>query len=101
MNAVERDPVETRFLNPTASEASYKPKQRSYRTTNLKKKSYGAEMYGAELSSAETYPTLVSVMTLCRYYNANRRKFLQTIFRKGCQISASWEVSYGPPPNPT
>ena len=38
MNAVEREPVETRVLNPTASEASYKPKQRSCRTTNLKKK---------------------------------------------------------------
>ena len=37
MNAVERELVETRVLNPTASEASYKPKQRSYRTTNLKK----------------------------------------------------------------
>ena len=38
MNAVEREPVETRVLNPTASEASYKPKHRSYRKTNLKKK---------------------------------------------------------------
>ena len=59
MNAVEREPVETRVLNPTASEASYKPKQRSFRTTNLKKKvlvpnSPGAEMSGVELSSAET-----------------------------------------------
>ena len=51
--------LKLRVLNPTASEASYKPKQRSYRTTNLKKKvlapnSPGAEMSGAELSSAET-----------------------------------------------
>ena len=37
LNAVEREPVENRVLNPTASEAIYKPKQRSYRTTNLKK----------------------------------------------------------------
>ena len=35
MNAVEREPVETRVLNPNASEASYKPKQRSYRKTKL------------------------------------------------------------------
>ena len=35
LNAVEREPVETRVLNPNAS---YKPKQRSYRKTNLKKK---------------------------------------------------------------
>ena len=59
MNAVEREPVETRVLNPTASEASYKPKKRSYRTTNLKKKvlvpnSPGAELSGAEMSSAES-----------------------------------------------
>ena len=59
MNAVEREPVETRVLNPTASEASYKPKQRSYRKTNLKKNvlvpdSPGSEMSGAEISSAET-----------------------------------------------
>ena len=62
MNAVEREPVETRVLNPTASEASYKPKQRSYRKTNLKKKVLApncpvAKMSGAEMSSAETYPT--------------------------------------------
>ena len=35
-NAVEREPVETKVLNPTASEASYKPKQCSYRKTKLK-----------------------------------------------------------------
>ena len=54
MNAVEREPVETRVLNPTASEASYKPKQRSYRTTNLKKKVLAPNSPGAEMSSAET-----------------------------------------------
>ena len=43
LNAVECEPVETRVLNPTASEASYKPKQRSYRKTNPKKKSSAAE----------------------------------------------------------
>ena len=37
MNAVEREPVETRVFNPIASEASYKLKQRSYRKTKLKK----------------------------------------------------------------
>ena len=31
MNAIEREPVPTRVFNPNASEASYKPKQRSYR----------------------------------------------------------------------
>ena len=39
LNAVEREPVLTRVLNPNGSEASYKPKQRSYRKTNLKKNS--------------------------------------------------------------
>ena len=33
MNAVEREPVETRVLNPNASEASYDPEQCSYRKT--------------------------------------------------------------------
>ena len=59
MNADEREPVETRVLNPNASEASYKPKQRIYRKTNLKKKVLapdgpGAKMSGAEMSSTET-----------------------------------------------
>jgi len=36
LNAVERLSVETRVLNPNASEASYKPKQRSYRKTKLR-----------------------------------------------------------------
>ena len=53
MNAVEREPVETRVLNPTASEATYKPKQRSYRKTNLKKKVLAPDSPGAEMSSAE------------------------------------------------
>ena len=35
LNAVEREPVETRVFNPNASEASYKPKQGSYRKTKL------------------------------------------------------------------
>ena len=55
MNAVEREPVETRVLNPNASEASYKPKQLSYKKTNLRKKVMApngpvAEMSGAEMS---------------------------------------------------
>ena len=59
MNAVEHEHVETRVLNPTAREASCKPKQRSYRKTNSKKKvlapdSPSAEMSGAEMSHAET-----------------------------------------------
>jgi len=37
LNAVEREPVPTRVLNPNASEASYKPKQRTYWKTKLKK----------------------------------------------------------------
>ena len=54
MNAVERKPVETRVLNPTASEASYKPKQRSYRKTNLKKKVLAPNSPGAQMSGAQT-----------------------------------------------
>ena len=61
MNAVEREPVETRVLNPTASEASYKPKQLSYRKINLKKKVLAPDSPGAEMSGAETYPTLESL----------------------------------------
>ena len=38
LNAVEREPAPTRVLNPNAREASYKPKQRSYRKTKLKKR---------------------------------------------------------------
>ena len=36
LSAVEHEPVPTRVLNHNASEASYKPKQRSYRKTKLK-----------------------------------------------------------------
>ena len=35
LNAVEREPVPIRVLNPNASEASFKSKQRSYRKTKL------------------------------------------------------------------
>ena len=69
MNAVERKPVETRVLNPTAIEASYKPRQRSYRKTNLKKKVLATDSpemssaktvapnQGRRIDGAETYPT--------------------------------------------
>ena len=52
MNAVERGPVETRVLNPTASEANYKPKQRSYRKTNIRKKVLAHDSPVTEMSSA-------------------------------------------------
>ena len=47
---------------PTASEASYKLKQRSYRKTNLKKKDLvpngpDTEMSSAEMSCTETAPS--------------------------------------------
>ena len=49
MNAVEREPVPTRIVNLNAS---YKPKQRSYRKTKLKKNlppdSPGAQMFDAQ-----------------------------------------------------
>ena len=48
MNAVEREPVPTRVLNPNTS---YKPKQRSYRKTKLKKT--GGEKTGVEKTSGE------------------------------------------------
>ena len=35
LNAVEREPVLTRVINPNASEASYKPIQHSYRKMKL------------------------------------------------------------------
>ena len=47
MNAVEREPVPTRVLNPHASEASYKQKQRSYRKTKLNKKKLAPDSPGA------------------------------------------------------
>ena len=46
MNAVEHEPFPTRVLNPTASEASYKPKQRSYGKTKLKKINWGDHSTG-------------------------------------------------------
>ena len=48
-NAVEREPIPTRVLNPNASEASYKPKQRSYRKTKLKKSIYYFFFFGGIL----------------------------------------------------
>ena len=54
MNANKREPVPTRVLNLNATEASYKPKQRSYKKTNLKKKVLAPDSPGAEMSGAET-----------------------------------------------
>ena len=86
MNAVEREPVETRVLNPTASEASYKPKQRSYRKTNKKKRvlapdSPGAEMSGVEMSSAETAAPKRTRPVACISMHSTRGLQLIVIFQ--------------------
>ena len=69
MNAVEREPVPTRVLNPNASEVSYKPKQRSYRKTNLKKKFWRpivpAPKGRCRIGVVESYPTLERVGSTC------------------------------------
>ena len=54
MNAVERDPVPTRVPHPSSSKASYKPKQRSYRKTNLKKEVLAPDSPGTQMSGAQT-----------------------------------------------
>ena len=58
MNAVERETVETRVLNPNAS---YKQKQCSYRKTNLKKKFWRQIVWRRNVQrpngGTETYPT--------------------------------------------
>ena len=41
----------TRVLNPNASGASYKPKQRSYRKMNLKEKVLAPHIPGAQMAS--------------------------------------------------
>ena len=60
MNAVEHL-VPTRVLNPSASEANYKQKQRSYRKTKLKKNQVpdkqGAQISGAQMSSEQIMAT--------------------------------------------
>ena len=40
-NVVDSKPVPTKVVNPNASKSSYKPKQRSHRKTELKKKNRG------------------------------------------------------------
>ena len=62
-------------LNPTASEASYKPKQRSYRKTNLKKKVLASDSPGAEISSVQTYPTRILGVINLLYIDYNRRTY--------------------------
>ena len=66
MNAIERAPVETRVLNPTASEASY-------RKTNLKKKVLVPDSPSAEMSSAET-----AALTIRRHSLFNMNATLTT-----------------------
>ena len=65
LNAVEREPVETIVLNPNASEVSYKPEQRSYRKTKLKKYIYifffGGILVGGILSGGFYPGTLAEI----------------------------------------
>ena len=84
MNAVEREPIETRVFNSTASEASVKPKQRSYSKTNLKKKLLAPDTPGAEISSVETYPTL-------NFYHASSENTSRT---RGVYNSCQKDKSY-------
>jgi len=52
LSAVEREPVPTRVLNPNANEASYKPKQGSYRNVL---KPFRPNKNWAETDWAETF----------------------------------------------
>ena len=54
MNNVERKPVPTRVLNPNASEAL--GSSFTYRKTKVKK-NLAPDSPGAQISSAQTYPT--------------------------------------------
>ena len=56
MNAVEREPVPTRVLKLNASEASYKPKQRSYRKTKLKQIFFHFYFFSGGFWSGGFYP---------------------------------------------
>ena len=92
MNAVEREPVLTRVLNPKASEASYKPKQRSYRKTNLKKKVLAPDSLGAQMSGAQTAaPKLPDppheLPCSCFFLLGNKNKFMYIFF--SCCIKAT------------
>ena len=51
LNTVERQPVPTRVLDPDASKASYRPKQRIYRKTNLKNKVLVPDSPGAQTAA--------------------------------------------------
>ena len=59
-NAVEREPVPTRVLNPNASEVSYKPKHRSYRKTKLNFCNFffGGDFVGGILSGNRMHDAL-------------------------------------------
>jgi len=50
LNAVEREPFPTRVINPNANEASYKPRQRSYIKTKLKKNRREKNLSGKDLA---------------------------------------------------
>merc|ERR1719154_174056 len=63
LNAIEREPVPTRVLNPNASEASYKRKQRSYRKTKVNKKTVG-ENTGGEKTAGKRLRGVVDQSTL-------------------------------------
>ena len=75
MTAVERKPVETRILNPTGSEASYKPKQRSYRNINLTKKVLAPDSPGAKMSSAES-AALIRTRPAYKVFRLSKRKLV-------------------------
>ena len=73
LNAVEREPVPTRVLNPNASEASYKPKQRSYRKTKLKKIFFLFLLFFGRILSGGFYPGTDN----CPYLSCKKKRSKQ------------------------
>ena len=92
LNAVEREPVPTRVLNPNTSEASYEPKQRSYRKTKLKKTGNSpAPSSGVRQSrrpnvqrpngGAQTYPTRKKYFLIKRIFGHSYRSVLSLMVK--------------------
>ena len=81
LNAVEHEPVPTRVLNPNASEASYKLKQRSYRKTNLKKKVLTPKRWRRNVPDPEFRSASYNVFYLVSLINM---LFCGTFHQSGC-----------------
>ena len=94
LNAIECEPVPTRVLNPNASEASYKLKQRSYRKTKLQFFFRGDFIREPSAIYGNIWIWLIAILSVTYIVYAHNRSFRYCYDRDKCVVYQYVDIQF-------